>query len=364
MRLAPFLLEQWSERHRDSVRYNLAASTGARWTLPELRSLMTEAEREAFDDAVLGYCPGRGRDALRAAIASMYGADPDEILTFTGAAEALLALFYLAAEPGANVVIPTPVFPPIANLPESLGLETRRYELRCEDGFATHVDEIERLVDARTKLIMVNTPHNPSGAVLGEEAIRALDELAAERGIPLVVDEVYHPIYHGETHRSAGEYSRASVIGDFSKAFSMPGLRVGWLLERDSERRDALANLRGHFTVSSSMLSELLAEAAVNHRDAVWQRTREVSGANLAVLARWCAAHDDEIEWLPPQGSMTAFPRLRGVDDARPFCEAAAARGVLVVPGDCFGAPAHFRIGFGGTTEGYRDALDLLSQAL
>ena len=134
MKLAPFLLEQWSEAHRDSVRYSLAASTGPKWTLQELRALMSDAERGAFDEAVLNYCPGRGRDSLRAAIAGMYGADPEEVLTFTGGAEALLASFVLAAEPGGNVLVPQPAFPPLVHVPEALGLEVRRYRLAQQSG--------------------------------------------------------------------------------------------------------------------------------------------------------------------------------------------------------------------------------------
>lgn len=364
MRLAPFQLERWLDKHANAVRYNLAMSTGPTWTVGELRELMTDAEREAFDGAALTYCPGSGREALRAAIASIYGADPDEIQVFTGGAEALLSLFFVATQPGANVVVPWPSFPPFVSLPEALNVETRRYPLRPENGFAVEVDEIIRLADARTKLILVNSPHNPSGATIEEEAVRALDAFASQRGIALVVDEVYHPIYHTEHRRSAGEYSSATVLGDFSKAFSLPGLRVGWLLERDPARRAELANARGYWTVSNNVLGELLGEAAARHRETVWQRTRAASAENLALLDEWCAAHEEQIEWLRPHGSMTAFPRLRGQRDARPFCLAAAERGVLLAPGDCFGMPAHFRIGFGGEMPGYAEALGVLSDAL
>jgi aspartate/methionine/tyrosine aminotransferase len=285
-------------------------------------------------------------------------------LVFSGGAEALLAVFFVAAEPGANVVVPSPSFAPFVQLPESLGLEVRRYLLRQERGFALDADEIMRLVDARTKLILLNSPHNPSGALVDEQAVRELDAFAARRGIHLVVDEVYHPIYHGATARSVGEYSRASVLGDFSKSFSLPGLRIGWLLERDAKRRHELENAHGYFVVSSSMLSELLAEVAARNRETIWNRTRAVSARNLALLDEWCDEHEQRIEWLRPRGAMTAFPRLRGIADARPFCVAAAERGVLVALGEAFGAPAHFRIGFGLEMPRYADALGILGAVL
>jgi aspartate/methionine/tyrosine aminotransferase len=364
MKLVPFVLEQWLAKYRDSVEHHLGMSTGPTWTLAELRTLMTDAEREAFDCAAMTYCPTNGSETLRAALAAMYDADPEEILVFNGGAEALLALFFRVGEPKANVVAPTPSFAPFIEIPKALGVETRRYELRLENGFALDLDAIIRLTDTRTKLILVNTPHNPSGAVAEESAIRALDAFTQQRGIQLVVDEVYHPIYHGAPARSAGEYSRATVLGDFSKSFSLPGVRIGWLLERDSVRRRDLENAHGYFTVSTSVLGELLAEVAARSRDTIWNRARTVSGANLAMLDEWLSEHQEQLEWVRPAGSMTAFPRMRGVADARSFCVAAAERGVLLAPGDCFGAPAHFRIGFGLAMPRYREALGILSEVL
>jgi len=339
-------------------------STGPRWTLAELRALMTGAERDAFDGAALTYCPTNGREPLRAELAAMYGADPKEIVVFNGGAEALLAMFFVDGEPGANVVVPMPSFAPFLEVPTALGVEARRYSLRVEDGFALDPDAVMRLADARTKLILVNTPHNPSGALVDESAIKELDTFAQRNGIHLVVDEVYHPIYHGAKQRSAGEYTRASVLGDFSKSFSLPGLRIGWILERDARRRHELENAHAYFTVSASMLSELLAEVAARNRETIWNRARSVSAKNLALLTQWCAENEETVEWLRPRGSMTAFPRLRGVADARPFCVAAAEAGVLLALGEAFGAPAHFRIGFGLEMPRYREALGILSEVL
>jgi aspartate/methionine/tyrosine aminotransferase len=364
MKLVPFVLEEWLAKYRDSAPHHLGMSTGPKWTVAELRALMTDVERAAFDGAALTYCPTEGREPLRAALASMYGADAEEIIVFNGGAEALLALFFVRGEPGANVIVPTPSFAPFVEVPTALGVETRRYALRFENGFALDPDEVMRLADSRTRLILLNTPHNPSGALASAEAVKALDAFAQRRGIPLVVDEVYHPIYHGTQARSVGEYSRASVLGDFSKSFSLPGLRIGFMLERDAKLRHELENAHGYFTTSTNMLGELLAELATRNREIIWNRARSTSGPNLALLDEWAASNEEHIEWLRPSGSMTAFPRLRGVRDARPFCVAAAERGVLVAIGEAFGAPAHFRIGFGLAMPRYAEALDTLSQVL
>lgn len=364
MKLLPFALEEWLARYRDSSQYDLGMSTGPKWALSEIRALMTAAEREAFDGAALKYCPTNGTEPLRTELAKIYGAEPGEILVFNGGAEALLALFFLVAEPKANVVVPTPSFAPFIEVPKGLGVGIRHYELSLENRFALDVNRVIQLCDKHTKLILVNTPHNPSGAVAEEAAILALDNFAQKRGILLVVDEVYHPIYHGTPARSAGEYSSATVLGDFSKSLSLPGIRIGWLLERDVARYRALENIHGYFTVSTNLLGELLAEIAARNRETIWNRARAVSSSNLSLIDEWVAEQDERLEWIRPAGSMTAFPRLRGVSDARPFCVAAAERGVLVAPGDCFGAPAHFRIGFGVEIPEYHKALDTLSDLL
>ncbi len=364
MKLSTFLLDEWLERYEGKIRHNLAASTGPAWTLEDLKRLMTEEEKERLFGTPLTYQPGHGTEPLRRELASMYGAKPEEIQIVTGASEALLCLFFLAAERGANVVLPYPAFPPFLAIPESLGLEVRRYALDAANGFALQVERVASLMDDRTKLVLVNSPHNPTGAVVSEASLRALEEKAAKCSAQLVVDEVYHPIYRGNAPRSAGEHTRATVLGDFSKAFSLSGIRVGWILERDPKRREEYWNARAHFSVSNNFPGELLAEVAVRNRDTIFNRARDVSSANLSILDRFFREHREILGWVRPEGGMTAFPWLKSGENARPFCEAAAAKGILLAPGDCFGFPSHFRLGFGACAEGYEGAVEVLSETL
>jgi aspartate/methionine/tyrosine aminotransferase len=367
VKLEKFLLDEWLERHEGSIRFDLAASTGPRWTLRQLSQLMTDEEREAVFDTPLSYRPGHGGESLRREIAAMYGARPEEIQVTTGAAEALLVLFFLNAEPGANVVVASPAFPPMVSIPESMGVEVRRYPLDARDGFRIDPGRpggIESLVDRRTKFVLVNSPHNPTGAVASEEVLGTLEGLTAARGIQLVVDEVYHPIYRSTgaaAPRSAGEYTSATVLGDFSKAFSLSGIRVGWILERDRKRREEYWNARAHFSISSNFPGELLAEVAVRHRETIFDRARAVSETNLRVLQGFFREHEETFGYVPPAGGMTSFPWLRSGANARPLCEAAAAREVLLAPGDAFGCPAHFRLGFAKCSDGFAEALDRIA---
>lgn len=363
MKLKPFRLEEWLDAREHDVRYNLAASTGPNWSLAQVMELMNDTDRKRFFEGGLTYCPSGGHESLREELGDWYGVGAEDIQIVNGASEALLILFHLAAEPGANVVLPKPGYPPFTLMPESMGLEVRHYRQRHENDFRIDVDELRNLVDANTRIVGINTPHNPTGSVVDRETLEAIEALCQEHGAQLVVDEVYHPIYHGVDRPSAAAFTGATVLGDLSKALSMAGLRTGWMLERDPERRRCYWNAKATFSISNSYPGEVLAEVAVRNRHQVFARAREISTRNLATLDKCFKEHADLLSWVRPRGGMTGFPRFLGAENSRPFCEAAYERGVLLAPGDCFDAPQHFRLGFGACADGFEDAVGILAEA-
>jgi aspartate/methionine/tyrosine aminotransferase len=358
MELAPHALDQWLQSHAEPpLEFDLGASTGPHWTVRELLRLGSSDALERLLDTELTYSRMAGATALRAAIAEMQGVAPDHVLVMAGAAEALWHVFMIAAEPGANAVVPFPCFPPHRTMPQALGFEVRPYHLRRDAGFRIDLDEIMRLVDAKTKILLVNLPNNPTGAASSDAEMRSLHDLCADRGVQFVCDEVHHPIYHGSETGSGSRWPRTTSIGDFSKAFSLAGLRLGWIIDADAHRRQQYLNAREYVTISNTPMAELLAQIAVEHRETLWGRTREVAGTNLRLLDEVMARHRDLLQWVRPQGGMTGFPWLVAQSGARPFCEAAIRHGLLLVPGDCFGFPAHFRIGFGVSREWFPRAM-------
>jgi aspartate/methionine/tyrosine aminotransferase len=368
MKIKPFLLDQWLNRHQHSadkaIKYDLASSTGPVWTVREAVDLLGPDRWQSLLDAPMSYVHASGSTALREAIAEMEGVHPDNIQVVTGAAEALLVLFFLAAEPGANVIVPFPDFPTFDALPLSLGTETRFYHLHREKGFVIDVDEIIGLVDSNTKLVLVNSPHNPTGATLSDHQIEVLHDFTAARGIQFVVDQVYHPIYHGVETRSASRLPHATVLGDFSKALCLAGLRVGWIVERDRHRMEQYCDARAYFTVSNTRMGEALAVGAVLHRDEIFARLQQTVSNNLAALDSFFPRMSGVVAWVRPSGGMTAFPWLADGSDSRAMCKAAADSGLLLAPGDCWDMPDHFRLGFGETEEGFTEALEILECAL
>ena len=358
MQLKPFLLDAWLDQYEHDIEFDLAASTGPRWTVSDILALADDQTRHRFLNHTLVYGRPAGADSLREAIAEMQRVPVEAVQVFTGASEALVALMWQAAEPGANVIIPLPGYAPFSALPESLGLETRFYRLRRENGFRIDPDEITRLADSKTKLILVNSPHHPTGATIGDGEMEALHDFSAERGIQLVSEEVYHPIYHGRQSKSAARLPHATVIADLSKAFSLPGVRTGWMIEHDAHRRQQYWTARAYFSICNTTSGEILSEIAIRKRDVVLGKTQEVATRNLKLLERFMADHRDVLGWIPPQGGMTAFAWLVSEENARPFCQAAVERGILLAPGDCFDAPSHFRLGFAAVGDNFSQALD------
>jgi aspartate/methionine/tyrosine aminotransferase len=379
MDLPPFLLDQWIAQKNAAnspIEYDLASSTGPVWTLRELLALSPENELEALLDTRVSYTSAAGTPALRTAIGALEGVEADDVQVVTGATEALLILFFLAAESGANVVLPKPAYPANAALAESLGIAVRYYNLRAGNQFRMDPDEIRRIVDRNTRLLMVNSPHNPTGAVLSDAEMQGLHDFCVERGIQFVSDQVYHPIYHFPhgcpAAQSAARLPHATVIGDFSKALCLSGLRIGWMIDRDPRRRERYHHARNYFTITGNVFGERLAVLALEHSREIYARASRAATRNLALLDRLFAQYDGFVHWVRPRGGMTAFPWLEngpedgladGVD-TREFCRRLAKRGVLIAPGDCFGEPSHFRLGFAASGDRFPLAMERFADFL
>jgi aspartate/methionine/tyrosine aminotransferase len=362
MQLKPFLLDAWLDHYEHGIEFNLAASTGPVWTASEVLELGGDEARDRYLNHKVVYGRPAGADSLREAIAEMQGVPFNSVQVVTGASEALTVLMWLAAEPGANVIVPLPGFTTFSALPESLGLELRFYRVRRENNFQIDVDEIQQLADSKTKLMLINCPHNPTGATIGDSEMERLHEFTAQRGIQLISDEVYHPIYHGAKTTSAARLSHATVISDLSKAFSLAGTRTGWMIEHDPERRRQYWNARAYFSICNNTPGEILSEVAIRNWPTVLGETQEAATKNLQLLDAFMAAHTDVLGWIRPQGGMTAFPWLTSGENARPFCQAATERGILFAPGDCFDVPAHFRLGFAAAGDNFAKGLERLGE--
>lgn len=369
MKLPRFELDRWLDSLKYAeppIEFDLGSSTGATWTLGDLAALdpARDLVRE-IEDLAQVYVPAIGEETTRRAIAAFHGASPEDVRVTTGASEAINAVLCLLSEPGANVVLPNPCFSTFGALAAAWGFDVHAYALLPANGFNLSPESVLSAVDDRTRLVVVNTPHNPTGSVVDCGIVEAIRSALTPRGVPLLVDEVYHGLYHQSPAASAAVLDGdVIVVGSMSKSLSLSGLRTGWIIDRNQDRLDDLFDVRGYFSISNSAASEHLCAFALARADAVISRTREAVRQNLDLLDGFFAQHANVLSWVRPKGSTVAFPSFSNEMDARPFCSACAKAGVLLVPGDCFGWPSHFRLGYGGDPDAFTVGLARVSDVL
>ncbi len=357
-RLPDFRLEAYFSRWEFAARHHLTASDAETTTVAELLALGTDADREAFAALRLGYTETWGTPPLRAAIASTYETcAADDVLVFAGAEEAIYWLMRLLAGPGDHLVVTVPNYQAIETLPLANGADVTGVLLDPLDGWRLDVDAVRAALRPSTTAVVVNVPNNPTGALPDQATWRALAELCGEAGVRLVSDEVYRGIEldPARTLPQAADLLPAAVsVNVMSKAYGLPGLRVGWVACRDQALLEALERHKHYTSICDAGPSEFLATVALRARDQVLARTRGIVAANLPVFDAFFARHPDLFEWAAPDGGCVAFPRYLGADGVEDFCrDLVETEGVLLLPASIYASelarvPAdRFRIGVG-----------------
>jgi len=352
MRPAPFLLERYYAEYEFTVGHQLSSSDCETHSIHEILALAPGSE-QALLNLTLAYPETQGHPELRGAISSLYdGISPDDIVVHSGAEEAILTFMCGFLEPDDRVVVHTPAYQSLAELPRTLGCRVTEWKARRENGWRLDLDELDRITSAPTKLVVINTPHNPTGWLMNKADFRKLMELSNDRGFVVFADEVYRFLEHDETQRlpAAAEVDpRAISLGVMSKSFGLPGLRIGWLIVRDPDVRQRVLAMKDYTTIAASAPSELIAAIAIRNARTILDRNRRIALGNLHLLDDFFVRHASMFEWVRPDAGVIAFPRLRQ-GDANEFCRRAVSRAdVLLVPGSLFGDEwsRHFRIGFG-----------------
>ena len=268
-------------------------------------------------------------------------------------------------KPRRYVLLPVPGYPAVSAIAQMHHLSVCTYTLCRDNQFRINEDQILSLAAARaTAFVVVNTPHNPTGAVVDQLTSLRLAERLATKAIPLVVDEVFHPVYHGDGVASAAGNANVILVGDLSKALSLPGLRLGWIIDPNAERRSHFQRTRGLMSLGGSPLLERLGVIALRGRHKIIKLTAKAAASNLEQLRHFITRHCDILGWVPPEGGLVAFPWFHDGRDTRQFCELLATKGVSLVPGDCFGMQEFMRVGIGCEPEIFEAGLKAIEQEL
>lgn len=361
MRFVPFELERWQSTWENRVRYNLSESGVHPLSIQELLDLAGAAAQPLLD-VRLGYSQSNGTEPLRARIAALYpGVSPEQILVTSGSAEANFVICWRLIEPGDTVAIMLPNYLQTWGLAQNFGAQVRGFALRAEAGWEPSAEEVRAAIAPGTKLIVVTNPHNPTGHVLSDAMRQLIVARAAEVGAWLLADEVYQGAERdGVTTPSFwGSYERVIVVNGLSKAYGLPGLRIGWLVAPPAFTAEAWAR-HDYTTIGPAGASDHLAALALEPRVRVklLERTRTILRTNYPVLEEWLKRFGDTFTWHPPQAGAICLARYRhGIAAPELVEKVRAEHSVLLVPGDHFGLPHHIRFGFGEELRHFRDAL-------
>ena len=373
MKIKPFFTERFFAAHEFRAPHLLCASDCESLTIEELLQVVGESWAP-LAQLHLGYTESQGALALREEIAGLYAClDPDQIIGLGAPEEGIFLGMHAMVEPGDEVVVLTPCYDSLINVVEYLGCNVVRWSLSETDvtpagsgGWQLDLDSLEEMVTSRTKLVVVNFPHNPTGYLPSHEEWLAIINIVERSGAWLFSDEIYRGLEHEPDARLTSAcdlYERAVTLSGLSKAYGLPGLRTGWLALQDRPLRDRLLGWKDYTTICASAPSEVLAQIALRAGELLVRRSRRIILDNLThaepFFSRWQAV----FRWNQPQAGSVALPGLHN-DRAQRFCQRLLTeQGVLLLPGTGLGSDDwHVRFGFGRL--GFPEALDQLDQYL
>lgn len=354
MQIADFTLERYFARWEFKARYLLCASDLEALSLQELLALADEPARAMWDELRLGYTESLGAPALRDEIAGLYDtATREDVLVCVGAEEAIFLTMHALLGAGDHAVVLWPAYQSLYEVARSVGAEVTLVRLDPAS-WSFDPDALLSSVRPNTRVIVVNFPHSPTGALASRDAFQYLAARTEELGIALFSDEVYRYLEVDERNRlpAAVDLGQHTVsLGVMSKSFALAGLRVGWIATHDSALRAGVSRLKDYTTICGSAPSEILALIALRARTQVLDRSRQIIAGNLPALDAFFDRWREQLSWVRPLGGSVAFPRLRATEPGaidRLSTALVEKESVLLLPGSQFQHEGnHFRIGFG-----------------
>ena len=350
MQIADFALERYFARWEFAVRHVLCASDVEPYGLSEILAMADDDSQRRWNDLQLAYTESLGLPALREEIAALYATlTHDDVITFAGAEEGVFLAMHAVLSPGDHVVVEWPAYQSLHEVARSIGAQVTLVPLDPAT-WSLDVDAVAAAMRPNTRMIVVNSPHSPTGSQLDATQLERLVAIAELHGVTLFSDEVYRFLEHAAPPLppAADRSPRAASLGVMSKAFGLAGIRIGWIATRDRELRRRLTSLKDYTTICNAAPSEVLALIGLRRREQVVARAMAIIRSNLALLDDFMARHEDVFEWVRPRAGSVCFPRLTTGEIDRFAADLVEQEGVLLLPASQFGyAGNHFRLGYG-----------------
>jgi len=366
VKLTPFQMERWQSTFEHTVKYNLSESGVHPMTVRELEALAGDSIN--IEDIRLEYGQSNGSELLRKRIAATHkGASERQVLVTVGGAEANFTACWHLMEPGERAAILVPNYMQVPGLLESFGAIPFPVPLDESANWQPDLDALASAIDAGCRFVLVTNPNNPTGAALSRESMEGIVAQADRAGAWILADEVYRGAELGEevTPSFWGMYDKVVVTNSLSKAYGLPGLRIGWILAPQNLAED-LWSRTDYTTIAPATLSDSLAALALEKgtRSRIRARTLRILNDNLGIMLSWMEEQGEFIQCRPPDAGAICYLRYAADVNSSEFAERLRVdKDLLVVPGDQFGMDHYLRIGFGNPAAELKEGLSRISEA-
>ena len=368
MKIKPFAVEEWMNAWETGAKYNIAETCVDSISLNELFEISGEDKDvffEKFCEQRLTYGDIEGNPRFKEGVCKLYKTiTPAEIVPTHGATGANHHVFYSLISPGERIISIRPTYQQLYSIPESYGADVQMIDLKRENGYLPDMEEIRRLATPETKMICINNPNNPTGALMDTEMLKEIVEIARSVDAYILCDEVYrHLTQNDEWCVSIVDlYEKGISVSSMSKVFSLAGLRLGWIATHDKSVIRSCLSHRDYNLISCGMFDEEIAALALEHSEKILERNRKIVRDNLAILDKW-VKEEEHVSYVKPQAGTTALIYYDFPVDAYVFCEEMYKQtSAFVTPGDCFEQPHSMRIGYACDTKTLKSGLCAVSE--
>ncbi len=352
MKIKPFKLERYYSLHEHTAKYSLCNSDCEAMTIADLLALESGA-KEAFHNTWLGYTTTQGKPELRRDISAIYSKiTAADLIVCTGAQEPIFLFAQAMLDSDDEVIVQSPCYQSLQSVPESIACKVLNWDVHYEGKVPSFdIEELKKMVSSKTKAIFLNAPHNPTGFLFTKEEQQVIIEIARVNNTIIFCDEVYRELEHDRSFAIpsfADAYENGVSVGVMSKAYGLPGLRIGWLSTQNSAILEKIAILKEYTTICNAGPSEFLAGVALRNRQSILARNLEIIQANLPHYDAFFAKYADLFSWYRPNAGPIAFVKMNFDTDDMLFAEQVLKkRNTLILPGGVYDYPGYFRIGLG-----------------
>lgn len=368
MKIKPFAVEEWMNAWEVGAKYNIAETCVDSISMNELFELTGEDKTEFLNRLCarrLSYGDIEGLPEFRKGVCGLYKTlNIEDIVPTHGASGANHHVFYSLISPGDRVVSIMPTYQQLYSIPESYGADVQILHLSKENNYLPDLEKLRRLVTPKTKMICINNPNNSTGALMSEQILREIVEIARSADAWILCDEVYRHLSQedGWCPSIVDLYEKGISVSSMSKVFSLAGLRLGWIATHDMSVVKSCLSHRDYNLVSCGVFDEMLAAVALKHRDKLLERSRKIVRENLQILDDWVGS-EPHVSYVKPKAGTTALVYYDLDISSYEFCEEMYKKtGAFVTPGDCFEVPHSMRIGYAYGKQDLIDGLKAISE--